>query len=157
MVQIKIGVSPQVYIMDLQTHSTIYIKAKWELEGGIDITEEEWMTVWAYQWKCSSSQSWREFGWKNLIRYFITPYQKSHYEGNLPICWRNCGNTNANHYRVFWDCQVIKTYWKGIHNAIQEIFGSHLSLESRIFFFGLMPEEWPKRDKYLFNILMVAG
>lgn len=57
----------------MKTHSTIYIEAKWELEGGIDITEEEWMTIWAYQWKCSSSQSWREFGWKSLIRYFITP------------------------------------------------------------------------------------
>ena len=72
------------------------------------MTEEEWVTIWVYQLKCSSSQSWKEFGWKSLIRYFITPYQKSHYKANSPACWRNCGNTNANHYHVFWDCGVIK-------------------------------------------------
>ncbi len=124
----------------MKAHSTLYIKTKWEMEGGIDLTEEEWVTIWEYQWKCSSSQSWKEFGWKSLIRYFITPHQKSHYRDNSPACWRNCGNTNANHYHVFWNCRVIKNNWKEIHNATQEIFGSHLSLESKTLFFGLMPE-----------------
>lgn len=121
------------------------------------MSEDEWEIIWEYQWKCSSSQSWKEFGWKSLIRYFITPYQKSHYRGNSPACWRNCGNMNANHYHVFWGCQVIKTYWKEIHKAIQDIFGSHLPLQSKVFFFGLMPDGWTKRDKHLFSILLVAG
>lgn len=141
----------------MKLHSTLYIKTKWEMEGGIEIKEEEWTTIWAYQWKCSSSQSWREFGWKCLARYFITPHRKSHYEGNPSACWRNCGNTDANHYHIFWDCHVIKTYWKGIHAAIQETFGRYLPLESKTLFFGLMPEGWTKNDKYLFNILLAAG
>ncbi len=66
-------------LLNLKTHSTYYIKTKWEKEGGIIITEEEWITMWRYQWKCSKSQKWREFGWKSLIRYFITPAQKSHH------------------------------------------------------------------------------
>ncbi len=66
-------------LLNLKTHSTSYIKTKWEKEGGIIITEEEWITMWRYQWKCSKSQKWREFGWKSLIRYFITPAQKSHH------------------------------------------------------------------------------
>ena len=132
-------------LINKKAHSSLYIKEKWEVEGEIDLTEEEWVTIWEYQWKCSSSQSWKEFGWKSLIRYFITPYQKSHYKGNSP-----------NHYHVFWDCGVIKTYWKRIHNAIQVIFGSHLHLDSKVVFFGLIPEGWPERDKYLFSILLVA-
>uniref|UniRef100_A0A671TVT9 Reverse transcriptase domain-containing protein n=1 Tax=Sparus aurata TaxID=8175 RepID=A0A671TVT9_SPAAU len=144
-------------LINKKAHSSLYIKEKWEVEGGIDLTEEEWVTIWEYQWKCSSSQSWKEFGWKSLIRYFITPYQNSHYKGNSLACWRNFGSTNANHYHVFWDCGVIKTYWKGIHNAIKVIFGSQLPLESKVFFFGLVPEGWPRRDKYLFSILLVAS
>lgn len=35
--------------------------------------------------------------------------------------------------------------------------GSHLPLESKVKSFGLMPEGWPKRDKYLFIILLVAA
>ena len=57
----------------MKTHSTFYIETKWEIEGGLNLTKEEWATIWEYQWKCSSSQSWKEFGWKSMIRYFITP------------------------------------------------------------------------------------
>ena len=55
-------------LSNLKSHSTSYIKIKWEKEGGINISEEEWTTIWRYQWRCTSSQKWREFGWKSLIR-----------------------------------------------------------------------------------------
>jgi len=143
-------------LSNLKPHSTSYIKTKWEKEGGITISEVEWTTIWRYQWRCTSSQKWREFGWKNLIRYFITPCQKSHYNNNLPICWRNCGNQCANHYHVFWDCPVMKDYWREINNALKDIFKCEIPLESKTMFFGHIPEEWPKRDKHLINILLVA-
>lgn len=50
------------------------------MEGGITISDEEWTTIWKFQWKCTSSQTWRQFGWKNVIEYFITPSQKHHYD-----------------------------------------------------------------------------
>ena len=90
-------------LINMKTHSTLYIKTKWEMEGGLDLTEEEWGIIWEYQWKCSSSQSWKEFGWKSMIRYFITPHQMIHYRDNSPTCWRNCGNINANQYHVVTD------------------------------------------------------
>ena len=144
-------------LLTLKKHSTLYVKTKWEKEAEMIISEEEWTTIWLYQWKCTSSQNWREFSWRSLIRYFITPSRKSHYDGNSPACWRNCGNLNAHHYHVFWDCPVILDYWREIHDALQDIFRCHVPLESKTLFFGLMPQEWLKRDKYLLNILLVAG
>ena len=32
-----------------------------------------------------------------------------------------------------------------------------MPLESKVLFFGLMPEGWPKGDKYLFSILLMAS
>jgi len=55
-----------------------------EQEGGIHISGEEWVTMWRYQWKCTSWQNWREYTWKNLIGYFIPPSQKSHYDRTPP-------------------------------------------------------------------------
>lgn len=143
-------------LLDLTSYSTSYIKIKWEKEGGINISEEEWTAIWRYQWMCTGSQKWREFGWKSLIRYFITPSQKSHYDSNSPVCWRNCGNQSANHYHIFWDCSVLRDYWREIHNALQYIFKCEIPLESKTMFFGHVPQEWPKRDKHLVNILLVA-
>lgn len=144
-------------LSNLKTHSTLYIKNKWEKEGGMSISEEEWTTIWRYQWKCTSSQKWREFAWKSLIRYFVTPSQKSHYDGKPPVCWRNCGNQNANQYHVFWDCAVIRDYWKAIHNALQDIFKCEMPPDDKTMLFGHIPQEWWKGDKHLMNILLVAS
>lgn len=153
------GIVSRLYksLSSLETYSSLYIKIKWEREGGITITEEEWTTIWRHQWKCTSSQKWREFGWKSLIRYFITPSQKSKYGSNSSNCWRNCGNQAANHYHIFWDCPSIKNYWRDIHTALKDIFKYKLSFKCKTLFFGLIPDEWPKRDKYLINVLLTAS
>ena len=33
-------------LLNLKIHSTIYVKSKWEKEGGVLISEEEWTTIW---------------------------------------------------------------------------------------------------------------
>lgn len=72
------GVVSELYkgINNMKTHSTLYIKTKWEMEGRLNLTEEEWAMIWEDQWKCSSLQTWKDF---------ITPHQKSHYGGNSSI------------------------------------------------------------------------
>lgn len=35
-------------------------------------------------WRRTGSRKWREYDWKNLIRFFMTPSQKSHYDGTPP-------------------------------------------------------------------------
>lgn len=93
-------------------------------------------------------------GWKSLIRYFITPSQKSHYDSNSPVCWRSCGNHKANRYHIFggW-LTVIKNCWRGTHNPLQDIFKCVKPLESKILFFlGHITYECLKSDINLMNI-----
>ena len=144
-------------LLGLNTHSTSYIKEKWEKESGIQITDKEWETIWKCQWKCTSSMSWKEFNWKNLIRYFITPYQKHKCSDTVPACWRQCGQQCSDHYHVFWDCPNIRTFWTEIHQALQDIFGEDTALDFKMMYLGCVPKNWLKVDKYLFNILMVAS
>lgn len=33
-------------LINMKSHSTLYNKTKWEMEGAINITEEEWTTIW---------------------------------------------------------------------------------------------------------------
>lgn len=40
------------------------------------ISEDEWGNNCKLQWKTTASHSWREFGWKSITRFFITPAQK---------------------------------------------------------------------------------
>ncbi|XP_062911188.1 uncharacterized protein LOC134350161 isoform X1 [Mobula hypostoma] len=59
--------------------------------------------------------------------------------------------------RRAWGMPVIKDYWSRIHNALQDIFKYEIPLESKTIYFGYIPQEWLKRDKYLMKVLLVAG
>lgn len=50
--------------------NTMYIKAKWEKEFCIVLSESDWHSTIKTQHTSTSSKGWREFGWKNLIRFF---------------------------------------------------------------------------------------
>ncbi|XP_049891866.1 uncharacterized protein LOC126384694 [Epinephelus moara] len=95
--------------------NTLHIKCRWEREGDLVIPEDEWENICKLQWKTTTSHSWREFGWKNIMRFFITPAQKRH-QGSGTNCWRMCGSDTANHYHLFWDCPKLLSYWHDIHD-----------------------------------------
>ncbi len=54
------------------------IKEKWETEANIVISLEECEKINEQLWKTTCSLSWREYGWKNVIRFFKTLAQKKY-------------------------------------------------------------------------------
>lgn len=78
-------------LLTKKPYTTEYIQNKWEKEGQLDITKEEWLNYCEMLWRCTSAHTWREFAWKCLIRFFTTPKMKIHCTGEDPICWRGCG------------------------------------------------------------------
>lgn len=76
------------------------------MEGNVLIPSENWVKMCQLQWTIKVSNTWREFGWRHLVRYFITPIQKRH-RGGRDLCWRLCGTSGAKHYHIFWGCNVI--------------------------------------------------
>jgi len=135
----------------LDRQSTKYIKTKWEEEAKIALTDEDWKQICTSQWRTTGSHVWREFCWKNVTRFFITPCQSVHYSQGGAECWRKCGNQEANHYHVFWDCHIIRKYWTETNNAMQIVFNFG------IMYLGLEPPTMDTREDYLWNILLAAG
>ena len=42
-------------LSNLKTHSTSYIRKNCEQEGGINVSEEEWIIMWRFHWKGTSN------------------------------------------------------------------------------------------------------
>ncbi|MEQ2199021.1 hypothetical protein XENOCAPTIV_022859 [Xenoophorus captivus] len=83
-----------------------------------------------------------------MIRYFVTPY--SRYKVNS---W-HAGETVA----VLMQTIIIPlgTVLLSLPTGRKyDIFKSHLPLESKTFFFGPMPEGWPKKNKDLFIMILM--
>uniref|UniRef100_A0A672H408 Reverse transcriptase domain-containing protein n=1 Tax=Salarias fasciatus TaxID=181472 RepID=A0A672H408_SALFA len=145
------------YIVELRGHSTFYVKAKWEEELGIVITPEQWTNIINTQITTTGSHTWRDFSWKNCMRFFITPQQKSKQTGTQPKCWRGCGNEKANHSHIFWECPMLQTFWESVHAIIKSVLCFDIEFTSLSFYLGDMDLNLTRDDRYLLKIFMVAG
>lgn len=123
-------------LRDSEAASTLYIKEKWEKELNININLEEWHDMCETQHTTTNSRTWREFGWKNLTRYFITPKLKSKQTGFQHTCWRLCREREANHAHIFWECHKLNMFWESEHNIMKDILGYVIPKECKVMYLG---------------------
>ena len=147
-------------LMGNENYSTHYIKEKWEKELDIEITKEDWIKMWGIHHSATNSRIWREFSWKNLSRFFITPKIKSKQVHKQMKCWRECGETDVDHSHIFWKCLKIQRFWEMLHSQLQKILGYEIPRECRVLYLGDLDFEEGKiheEDRYLIKILLTAG
>uniref|UniRef100_A0A8C6SP44 Reverse transcriptase domain-containing protein n=1 Tax=Neogobius melanostomus TaxID=47308 RepID=A0A8C6SP44_9GOBI len=60
-----------------KSKNTWYVKKKWEKETGSLIDDEEWESICKMLRKTTCSPNWREFGWKNVIRFLLPRPKKN--------------------------------------------------------------------------------
>lgn len=90
------------------------------------------------------------------MRFFITPVQKR-YRGIGDTCWR-CGGVGANHFHIFWDCQVISRYWSRIHEHIQNVFALVFPFTfETLYLSNISTDKLDWKDKKLLYILLAAS
>ena len=101
------------------------------------------------QWKTTCSLSWREYGWKNIVRYFITPAQQKSRDTR---CWRLCGENEANHFHIFWRCPCILPYWQELQKSMEKILKVHIPLTFEVLYLGKKePGDYKVRRKILIS------
>ena len=66
------------------SYGTRYIKEKWEREANMIISVDDWEEIVGQQWQSTCSLSWRDHGWKNVIRFFRTQAQVVYHNTK---CW----------------------------------------------------------------------
>ena len=72
-------------LQNSKDQSSVQVRQKWEKESGLEISEEEWSDIWENQVKTTNSRAWREFSWKNIIRFFVTPKIKFMQQGSQVV------------------------------------------------------------------------
>lgn len=63
----------------------------------------------------------------------------------------------GDHYHVFWNCNIIQSYWQDITAEINEILGIELECNFKTIYLGIPPIKIKSKDKYLFSILLAAS
>ena len=132
------------------------IRTKWEEELLIKITEEEWIIICSGIHKIIGSLFWREFSWKIIIQFFLTPNNMRKYIGNSN-CWRNCGENNADYLHMFYSCKTIQTFWREINTILESVFKKKLQIKAENALLGKLPTEITSEERFLFQIFRVAA
>lgn len=111
------------------------------------MTNDEWFNICKTQSVTTSSDLWREFAWKNIVRFFITPKIKKSQTQNPEHsqCWRKCGNMSAGHFHIFWECPAIATFWKDVMKEINLITGLKLTFNFKTIYLGNLPSGLGKK------------
>jgi len=144
-------------LQNMTGDNTLYVMEKWKSELNIDISEDDWHSICSTQQSSTHSRGWREFGWKNIMRYFITPQIKSRQTQEQQACWRKCGQMDVNHSHIFWSCEKIQTFWENITRVMQRVLGYDFPREPQVVYLGKIEESIAMDDLYLFKILTLAG
>lgn len=133
--------------------NTDYIRNKWEVEANINLTEEDWDHINKQIWRTTCSLTWREHGWKNVVRFFRTPAQTKYRDTS---CWRQCGETVANHFHIFWSCPSIINYWRELKDCIDMVLQIKLPFSFETFYLGKIEVNKNFNTKIL-RIMLLAG
>jgi len=144
-------------ITSLKRDSTDYVKQRWEKELNIVITEDMWLNAWETQSSSTNSWTWRDFCWKSLIRFFITPKQKSKQTGTQLACWRECGEVFADHAHIFWSCPSIQSFWRKVAKIISKVLCFNMKVSFTTLYLGNLPDGLSKADIYLLRVLLAAS
>lgn len=148
----------QVFL-DLCPNNTLYIKEKWEAELGIEVTPDTWEGICSEAHLVTNSNTWREFKWKVISRFFRTPQIVAKMGPNHSNkCWRGCGAYIGNHTHIFWTCPKLRLFWREISEALGEVFGQNIPEDPIIMLLGGLPEGFEGRAKiYLLHVLLTAA
>ncbi len=125
----------------------------------MQISEETWLEICETQATTANSRSLREFGRKNVVRFFITPKITALQTGSQSrgLCWRQCGTSMANHFHVFWACPKIQSFWREVSTEKNKIIGVDLGFSFINLYLGKTPETVQHKNKYLLKILLASS
>ena len=144
-------------LRDSKQNPTDYIRIRWQKEINTEISLEQWDNICKTIHTTSCSAHWREFNWKNIVRYFVTPKQQLRINSASSNCWRDCGEDNAHHTHIFWSCIKIKSYWTEVGHKIEQIMGFKMPQTMLTLYFGDLPAGISNNDKYLLKIIIATA
>ena len=137
----------------------IIVKTNWLDELQIVTTAEEWEDISRRTSPRQLTLLCREYSWTIQSRCFITPIIQQQYNCDItPNCWRNCGESRANHIHILYSCTVLNHFWTEVYKVLDDMLEHSRSLNPEHMFLGRTPHTLVlQNDKYLFRILRITA
>uniref|UniRef100_A0A670II53 Reverse transcriptase domain-containing protein n=1 Tax=Podarcis muralis TaxID=64176 RepID=A0A670II53_PODMU len=130
---------------------------KWEKDLGHNIDYNKWQILWTKGVKFTACVALRENLEKMVYRWYLTPAKLGKmYKTVDNTCWR-CRDKVGTFFHIWWTCDVIKEFWKQIHDEMKKILKYNIPKSPEMFLLGLIGKEIKKIDQNFFQYAMAAA
>lgn len=121
--------SPQRHVISVlyasmfkEPHTSMHAEhAFWETQLGKVIEKKSWERVHWYIHKGSLNVNTQENGYKMKRRWYRTPdLLHKFFPTVTDRCWK-CEQDIGTFLHIWWECPLIRPYWRRVHDAITAI------------------------------------
>ena len=109
------------------------LKLLWERDLEVTFAPVDWDKICSGIFPKCTSISIHEQNFKCFHRTYYTPVRlQNMFPDTSNLCYK-CKTHKGTFIHVFWSCDHIQTFWKGVHSVIQEVTGKQLLLTPSFF------------------------
>lgn len=110
-----------------------------------DFGGEDWDDMLDHPFQTLESARNRLIQFKILRRVYFTPARIAGTYGTGEAEYWRCTTDNADFDYIFWQCQLIQEFWKGVTHTIQKVLLVHVPVTVAVCLLGLVEELTPRR------------
>lgn len=111
---------------------TTYIRA-WERDLQLDLSTTQLTHLYQLTHSSTMESKTQETNYKILSRWYRVPADLARiYPSVSDQCWRGCGHRGTL-LHIWWECPLIKSYWKDIKSSVKEILDLDIPLSPAYF------------------------
>uniref|UniRef100_A0A670KCA9 Reverse transcriptase domain-containing protein n=1 Tax=Podarcis muralis TaxID=64176 RepID=A0A670KCA9_PODMU len=130
---------------------------KWEKDLGHIIEYKNWQILWTKGVKFTACVALRENLEKMIYRWYLTPVKlRKMYKNVDNTCWR-CRDKVGTFFHIWWTCDVVKEFWKQIHDELKKILRYNFPKTPELFLLGMIGKEIKKIDQTFIQYAMAAA
>ena len=128
-------------MLDLRHAPVDKIKAAWEKDLGLSLSEDTWSSVLKLVNSTSLCARHCLIQFKVVHRAHISTAKRSTmYPDVSPLCVK-CKMSEASLIHMYWSCPGLNKFWKGVFQTLSQVFKIVLEPNPLIALFGVIKEE----------------
>lgn len=117
------------------------LKPLWERDLGASFNQTEWTKICNGIFPKCTSISIHEQNFKFFHRIYFTPVRlQKMFPNSSDLCYK-CKTHKGTFIHLFWSCDRIQVFWKGVHSVIQEVIGKQFAPSSSFYLLNHSPDK----------------
>ena len=113
--------------------SFLLLKNIWEKELGRNLEDNAWLNICERIHFPFTSNKIKEANFKFIHKYYLTPIKMHKISKDISSKCPRCKKMEGTFMHMFWECDLLKSYWNSIHSLAQLVLNIKFELNMSLY------------------------